>query len=133
MAALDDQTRVFLTELRFATLATINADGAPQQTVMWYDMDGDDVLMNTAAGRVKDGNLRRDARVSLCVEDGYRYVAVAGTVTLIDDQAIAQADIARLARRYAPDAAHAERQIANFRREQRITIRLHIERVITRW
>lgn len=125
---LSDQVRAFLRERRFAVLATIGDTGLPQQTVMWYDLDGDDVLMNTARGRLKDRYLQRDPRASICVEDGYRYVTIAGTVTLDDDPARAQADIARLARRY--EGENAERMIANFEQQARVTMRLRIEQVI---
>lgn len=99
MAIADNECR-FLAEQRFAVLATINADGAPQQTVMWYLLDGDEVVINTAAGRVKDANLRRDPRVSVCIEDGYTYVTLSGQARLVEDQPTAQADIRRLASRY---------------------------------
>ena len=49
--------RAFLNEKRFAVLATINKDGTPQQTVMWYELQGDEIMMNTAHGRLKDRNL----------------------------------------------------------------------------
>lgn len=126
---LSDQVRAFLSEPRFAVLATIGASGVPQQTVMWYDLDGDDVLMNTARGRLKDKYLQRDPRASICVEDGYRYVTIAGAVTFDEDPATTQADIARLARRYEPED-HAQQMIANFERQQRVTLRLHIDQVI---
>ena len=119
----------FLDEVRFGVLATNNADGSPQLTVMWYERRGDQILMNTASGRVKDGNLRRDPRIALCIEDGYRYVTLYGHVALNDEQGQAQADIAALARRYA-DPERAERMIANFQREQRITLLMTVERVV---
>ena len=50
---LSDAARAFLAEKRFAVLATISRDGLPHQTVMWYELRGDDIIMNTAAGRVK--------------------------------------------------------------------------------
>lgn len=126
---LEDNVREFLNERRFAVLATVGADGLPQQTVMWYELEDDAILMNTARGRLKDKLLQRDARASICVEDGYRYVTIAGRVTLNDDQAVAQADIARLARRY--EGAQADTRIANFQKQVRVTIRLGIERVLT--
>lgn len=126
---LSDQVRAFLQERRFAVLATIGEDGLPQQTVMWYDLDGEDVLMNTARGRLKDKHLQRDPRASICIEDGYRYVTIAGTVTLDDDQAAAQAVIAQLARRYS-SPENAEKMIAEFQGQQRVTLRLHVEQLI---
>jgi PPOX class probable F420-dependent enzyme len=130
MAILDDKIRAFLTERRFAVMATINPDGTPQQTVMWYDLDGDTILMNTKRGRIKDLNLVRDPRLSLCFEDGYKYVTLTGTATLIEDQVVAQADIRRLAIRYHGPAKGEEQAERLFSKQQRITIRLHVERVV---
>ena len=44
----------------FANLATIMPDGSPQVTPVWLDYDGENLLINTAAGRVKDKNLQRN-------------------------------------------------------------------------
>ncbi len=125
---LTEQMRDFLSERRFAVLATNDQDGPPQQTVMWYELVDDYVVMNTARGRVKDSHLQRDPRASICIEDGYRYLTISGTVALEDDQTTAQADIARLARRY--HRAQADAQIAQFQKQHRVTIRLTIEHVI---
>ncbi|MCM8750657.1 PPOX class F420-dependent oxidoreductase [Thermomicrobiaceae bacterium CFH 74404] len=127
---LSPAIRAFLAEPRLAVLATINEDGSPQQTVMWYDLEGDAILMNTADGRVKVNNLRRNPRVSLCVEDGYRYVTISGRACQIEDQERAQADILRLAMRY--HGAERARSIAEqFSGQHRITILVTIERVIS--
>ena len=99
-AKLSDKIRAFLEEPRYAVLATINEDGSPQQTVMWYELRGDNVLMNTLRGRRKDRNLIRDPRASLCVEAGQRYVTLEGTIEIITDPSTAQDDITALARRY---------------------------------
>ena len=111
-------------------MATINPDGTPQQTVMWYEVQGDQIVMNTKRGRVKDLNLARDPRLSLCFEDGYRYVTLTGTATLIEDQTVAQADIRRLAIRYHGPAKGEEQAQRLFSKQERITIRLHIDRVV---
>lgn len=126
---LGERVREFLEEPRFAVLSTINPDGMPQQTVMWYRLDGDAVVMNTARGRKKDRNLLRDRRVSICVEDGYRYVTIAGEVELIEDRATAQADIQALAARYHGDARAEEMMRELFSRQERITLRLPVTRV----
>ena len=127
---LTDVARAFLAEKRFAVLATINRDGTPQLTTMWYELQGDEVLMNTADGRVKAHNLRRDQRVAICVEDGYNYVTLSGMVRLDDDQATAQADIQRLATRYHNPAKAEQMMRDTFSKQQRITIRMTIERVV---
>ena len=125
---LSDDVRAFLEEERFAVLATVNANGSPQQTVMWYELRGDTVVMNTKRGRRKDRNLIRDPRASLCVEDGFRYVTLEGTIEFVEDQATAQADIAALARRYH-DAAKAEEMAREvFAPQERVSLLLHVDR-----
>lgn len=117
-------------EKRFAVLATINRDGTAQLTTMWYELQGDEVMMNTADGRVKAHNLRRDPRIAICVENGYSYITLSGTARLDDDQAIAQADIKRLALRYH-NPEKAEQMVRDsFAKQHRITIRMAIERVV---
>src|SRR5579872_5398035 len=98
--SLSENATQFLAEPRFAVLATINRDGTPQQSTVWYELQGDEIMMNTARDRLKERNLRRDPRCSICVEDGYRYLTILGSVTLIDDPRIAQEDMRRLAIRY---------------------------------
>ena len=128
--ALRDATRRFLAEPRFAVLATVGPDALPQQTTMWYELRDDDIIMNTRVGRLKERHLRRDPRVSICVSDGYRYVTITGTAQLIDDEAVAQEDIKRLATRYH-GAEKAERQVRDqFGRERRVSIRVPIAHAI---
>ncbi len=127
---LSDKARAFLSERRYAVLATINKDGSTQQTVMWYLLEGDTIIMNTKKGRIKDRNMRRDSRISICVQEGYSYVTISGTAELNDDPEISQRDIYRLAVRYNGEAT-AQRQMAReFSKEQRETIRLPITHVI---
>jgi PPOX class probable F420-dependent enzyme len=129
MTLLSDKARAFLNEKRFAVLATLNQDGTAQQTTMWYLLEGDTIVMNTKAGRLKDRNLRRDPRISICIEDGYSYITISGKVQIIDDPEIAQRDIRRLAVRY-DGVEQAEQQVANqFSKEERVTLRLALEHV----
>lgn len=130
IAELSEDVRQFLAQPNFAVLATINADGTPQQTVLWYEIQGETVMMNTAAGRLKDRNLRRDARASVCVTADGNGVTLRGRIEMIDDQATAQADIHRLAVRY-DGAERADRQSRDqFSKEHRITLRMKVERVV---
>ena len=130
MALTDDQRR-FLEERHFSVLGTINQFRAPHLTVMWYLLDGDEIVFNTKVGRKKDSNLTRDPRVSLLVYDssGYKYLRIDGKVRIITDPQVTQADIHRLARRYHGDADAAERAIARFVTEERISYRLRTDRV----
>ena len=86
-------------------------------------------MINSALGRRWPSNLLRDPRISFSVtdeRDGYRWIGLSGSVTPVDDQAVAQADIAGMARRYhADDSAKAERLITRqFERQVRISFRL---------
>ena len=129
---LPDNIRRFLDDSRrFATLATINPDGTPQQSVIWYEVAGNKIIMNTKHGRKKERNLRRDPRASLCVEDGYRYVALRGETTLVDDPATSQADIERIAIRYSGEAGGRKQMSEQFSREERVTVHFTIASIAT--
>ncbi|HEX9035860.1 MAG TPA: PPOX class F420-dependent oxidoreductase [Ktedonobacterales bacterium] len=129
--ALTPETRAYLSEQRFAVLATINPDGAPQQTVMWYELRGDTVVMNTTKSRLKGRNLARDNRISICVADGYRFLTIAGEARLVDDHAIAQEDIRQLAVRYHGKEKGEAQAVNVFSKQDRISIYVPIEHVIT--
>jgi PPOX class probable F420-dependent enzyme len=86
----------------FANLATINADGTPQVTPVWFDWDGRHLRINSAKGRVKDKNLRRTPSVALSIQDPdnpYRYVQIRGRVTSVTETG-ADAHIDALAKKY---------------------------------
>jgi len=90
------------TKKAFANLATLNADGTPQVTPVWFDWDGSRLRINTAKGRLKDKNLRRTAAVALSIMDPdnpYRYVQVKGRVATVTESG-ADAHIDALARKY---------------------------------
>ncbi len=130
--SLTTEQRAFLEAKRFAVLGTTNASGSPHLTIMWYLLEGDEVLFNTAAGRAKESNLQRDPRVSLLVyaEDGYSYLRIDGSVRITTDQQTTQADIRRLASRYYQDEARVEKAVRdNFGTQQRISYRLPTTRV----
>src|SRR2546427_9055515 len=69
------------TKTAFANLATVMPNGSPQVTPVWFDFDGRYIRVNSARGRVKDKNMRRDPRVALSILDPdnpYRYVEIRG-------------------------------------------------------
>ncbi len=86
----DDERRVFLAEgTRTAKVATVRGDGRPHVAPVWFVLDDDgSIVFTTGADTVKGRTLRRDPRVSLCVDDErppYSFVTVEGTVTLSAD------------------------------------------------
>ena len=90
------------TKVAFAHLATLMADGSPQVTPVWCDFDGTHIRVNSAKGRVKDKNMRRNKRVALSIMDpanSYRHLDVQGEITEITEQG-ADAHIDALAKKY---------------------------------
>ncbi len=86
----------------FAYLATLMKDGSPQVTPLWFDANGDEILINSAKGRVKDRNMRKDHRVALVIQDPqdpYRYIQIRGQVTEITEDG-ADAHINALSHKY---------------------------------
>jgi len=101
-ATIPEQFKDLFTKVAFAHLATLMADGSPQVTPVWVDYDGAYVRVNSAKGRVKDKNMRRDRRVALSIQDPdnpYRYLAIQGDVVEITENG-ADAHIDALAKKY---------------------------------
>ena len=95
-----EQARLFK-EKNLATIATIRRDGSPQLTPVWIDWDGEHVVFNTAEGRVKPRNIRRNPVVGVQVVDSgdpYTWVAVTGQAEISEEGA--RAHINELAHRY---------------------------------
>ena len=69
MVRLNDEQREVLKRPNYGHLATLMPDGSPHVSPVWIDVDGDVVLVNTVAGRMKERNVRRDPRVALSVRD----------------------------------------------------------------
>ncbi|PWH15058.1 MAG: PPOX class F420-dependent oxidoreductase [Ardenticatenia bacterium] len=106
----------------FGYVATVMPDGTPQVTPVWVDYDGIYVLFNTAKGRVKERNLRRDGRVALVVSDPgnpYRYIQVRGRAELTEEGADAHID--KLAKKYLGMDRYPYRQPGEVRVIVRIT------------
>lgn len=90
-----------LREPHLAHVATIDADGTPHVTPVWVDTDGEHVIFNTAKGRVKYENLRRNPAVAVSVvdkADDYRTLWIKGTAEFVEEGADGHID--RMAQKY---------------------------------
>ena len=99
---IPEKYRDLFNKKAFASLGTLMPDGRPQVTPVWVDVEGDLVLINSAKGRQKDRNLRRDPRVSLAIIDPdnpYRYLELRGRVVEITEQGAAE-HIDKMAKKY---------------------------------
>lgn len=100
-----------------ACLGTVMPSGAPQVTPVWFDFDGKYFRVNSAKGRVKDRNMRRNPAVSLAIVDPanpYRYLGVQGRVVEITEQG-ADAHIDSLAKKYLGKDRYPFRQAGEVR------------------
>jgi len=106
----------------FVYLATIMADGTPQVTPIWFNTDGEKILINSAAGRIKDRNMRARANVALCIADPanpYRYLQIRGKVVEITTEG-ADEHIDALAFKYTGREKYPNRKPG----EQRVTYKI---------
>jgi PPOX class probable F420-dependent enzyme len=113
----------------FAGLATLLPDGSPQVTPVWFDTEGGTIRVNTAKGRWKDRNMRRDGRIALSIMDPanpYRHLQIRGKVERVTEQG-ADAHIDRLAKKYMGVDTYPFRQAG----EQRVIFVIRPERVTT--
>ena len=100
--AIPEKYQDLLNKKAFAQLATIMPDGTPQVSPVWFEYDGKNILINSAKGRVKDKNMRRDPRVGLDIQDPdnpYRHVSIRGRVVQITEDG-ADAHIDKLTQKY---------------------------------
>jgi PPOX class probable F420-dependent enzyme len=111
----------------FLYLATLMKDGSPQVTPVWFDCDSEHILINSAAGRLKDKNMRARPSVALCIADPanpYRYLQIRGKVVEVT-LAGAEEHIDRLAFKYQGVPKYPYRKVG----EKRVTYKILPEKV----
>jgi PPOX class probable F420-dependent enzyme len=124
--ALPDPIRNLLEDHAYGHVVSLNADGTPQVTMVWMDVDGDHALFNTAEGRVKPRNLRRDPRVQVAIQhrtEPQSYAVLHGTAAITT--AGADAHIDKLAKRFLGLDAYPFRTPD----EQRLLVRIAVDRI----
>lgn len=124
---ITEPARALLNGANIGHLATLMPDGTPHVTPVWVDVEDSTVLINSADGRVKVENLKRDPRVGLSVADGenpYIAVSIRGRVREITDDG-AEEHIDALAQRYLGEETYPMRQPG----ERRVLIKIEPEHV----
>ena len=115
---LQDKTHGFVT--------TFSSKGAPQVTLVWLDVEGNDVVFNTAEGRLKPRNLRRDPRIIVSAQDPNNprsYMVFYGKATI--SEAGADTHIDRLAKKFMGVDSYPFRKPG----EQRLIVRTAVDRI----
>ena len=126
---LSERARELISAKNLGSIATIMPDGSPHVVPVWIDLDGNDVLINTAEGRQKLKNIRRDPRVAMDVvnlENPYEMVALRGRVVEVTHEG-ADSHIDKLAKKYLGRDTYPFRQPD----EQRVIIRIEAERLMS--
>ena len=127
MAAIPDEAKHLFENKDFAHVATLNADGSPQNSAVWIGLDGDLVTFNTAEGRLKTKNVARDGRVAISVvnqENPYENLIIQGKVVELAHDG-ADDDIDALAKRYLDADSYPFRQPG----EERVIVKIEPEKV----
>ena len=126
-ATLSEGVKKLFLAPNFAHLATLMPDGSPQVSPVWVDLAGDRILVNTAEGRIKPRNVRRDPRVAISIanqENPYSAAFVRGRVVQMTHDG-ADASIDKLAKKYLGQDTYPVRQPG----EQRLVLLIEPEHV----
>ena len=122
-----ETSRAIFAKNVLAHVASLSPDGAPNVTPVWVELDGDDIVINTALGRAKARNLAADDRVAVSLtdpDDPYVVIAVRGTVVGFTT-AGADEVIDRLAKKYLDVDSYPYRREG----EIRVTVRIRPDRI----
>ena len=131
MIAIPSSARRLLEDRAYGHLVTRNPDGSPQTSMLWFDVEGDELLCNTVDGRVKVRNMRHDPRVIVSVQDRdnpLSYLLVHGRVTAITADG-AEEHIEKIGQRFT--APGEQQLLAQFRVADapRLLVRIAAERL----
>ena len=124
--ALPQSVQRILQDKAYGHVITYNAAGQPQVTMVWMDVDGDEVLFNTADGRLKPRNLRRDPRIIISVQDRndpQSYTVFHGKASVTEAGADDQIDT--LAKRFLGADKYPYRRAG----EKRLVVRVKVDRI----
>ena len=123
---LPQSLKTLLSDKAFGHVVTLNSDGKPQLTMVWMDVDGDEVVFNTAEGRLKTQNLRKDPRIIVSVQDRndpQAYAVFHGKARITETGA--DENIDKLAKRFMGVDKYPFRQPG----EKRVLVRISVDRI----
>jgi len=124
----DPRIREFFEGKNFAFLSSLMKDGSPHVTPTWVDIEDDNILINTALGRIKQTNISRDPRIALSIIDQdnqYEMVTIRGKVTEQITGDVAEKHIDKLARKYINQDKYPRRS----KNEQRVILKIKPEKI----
>ena len=128
MTQIPEEFKDLMEEKGFAHMATIGPKGEPHTSPVWYDFDGENVLVSHTKERQKFANVQRDPRVALSIIDPsnpYRFLEIRGAVEIIDDPD--KSLIHKLAQKYQGK----DRYTGDGPENNRVILKIRPERVVT--
>ena len=124
----DPRIRSLFESKNLAFLSSLMKDGSPHVTPTWVDIEDDNILINTALGRIKQENISRDPRIALSIidqENQYEMVTIRGKVTEQITGDVAEKHIDKLARKYINVDKYPRRS----KDEQRVILKIKPEKI----
>jgi PPOX class probable F420-dependent enzyme len=103
MAELSERARKLFEDANLLFVGTVNSDGSPQVTPVWTHLENGYITFNTARGRAKERNMRRDPRIALSIaasDDSMVKVDVIGRVVEMIEGDEAERQIDDLSEKY---------------------------------
>ena len=130
MALAKAEIEQFLSERRNVVLGTLRKDGSPQLNPMWFHWTGEVFHISTTRARFKYGHLKRDPRVTLCIDDvtGFKTVIVEGRAEIMEDEI--WGPTRAIVEKYV-DKDHVEARMARMRTEPRVILVIRPEKWIS--
>jgi PPOX class probable F420-dependent enzyme len=108
-------------------IATVGRKGSPHVTPVWFMYENGMFRITTAEKAVKARNMRRDSRVSLLIDDGYKYVLVNGKAKINNERNV-ERDTERLAIRYLGEEG-ARKMLPDILKVKHVTVEVIPEKV----
>jgi len=121
----------FVRAMRWCSVTTLRKDGSPTSSVVFYAVEGDELIFSTTADRLKARTLRHDPRIALTVLDEgqpYRFVSIEGTATIQDEGIVPGHVLVNRAMRGEPDWMPPEGFEEGLKAAGRVIIRVKPER-----
>ena len=119
-------------ELRWAVVTTLRKDGTPSNSVIFYAVDGDEIIFSTTKDRVKAKTLKRNPRIAVtALDEGapHRFVTVEGTASVVDEDIVPGHILINRAMRKDPNWEPPEGYAAGLYTAGRVVVRVTSERV----
>ena len=122
----------FIRSMMWCTVTTLRQDGSPSTSVLFFGLDGDELLLSTTKDRLKAKTLQRDPRIAVTVLDEgapYRYVSIEGTARIDEEDIVPGHVVVNRAMRGVPDWTPPAGYEETLKSQGRVLIRVTPKRV----